>query len=183
MMWLCDYSRAYFPNQKKSSYTLLSSYPREVGLRVARHYSSWAVSTWADTCRGVKNKSIDLLRDIYKEHASQQAFERLNTRFTPWLSHPSSLWTIWLIFRPYFRGDNPIVMEQNHVYIYEDCRAMVQLFQPPKPRKKTYGICLNLTGIPCSPRILRGNAYHQPERILPTRTHTTKGCEMYLAHG
>ena len=70
-------SRTYFPNRKKSSYTLLSSYSREVGLRVARHFSSWAVSTWAEICRGFKNKSVDLLRGIYKEHASQQVFERL----------------------------------------------------------------------------------------------------------
>ena len=62
-------------------------------------------------------------------------------------------------------------MEQNQVYIHEDCRAMVQLLQPPKPRtKKLMGFVWILMGSPGSSRIYfaathttNPSAHHQPE--------------------
>ena len=54
-------SRTVFPNLKKSSHTLLSSYSRKVKWEVARELSSWAVHYRTDGCRGICWPSLGYL--------------------------------------------------------------------------------------------------------------------------
>ena len=54
-------SRTVFPNLKKSSHTLLSSYSRKVKWEVARELSSWAVHHRTDGCRGICWPSLGYL--------------------------------------------------------------------------------------------------------------------------
>ena len=56
-----QYSRTVFPNLKKSSHTLLSSYSRKVKWGVARELSSWAVHHRTDGCRGICWPSLGYL--------------------------------------------------------------------------------------------------------------------------
>ena len=77
-------------------------------------------------------------------------------------------------------------MEQNHVYIHEDCRAMVQLFQPPKPRTKNLWDLFESYWIPLVHRAsfaathtTNPSAYHQPERT-PRRG---VGCTWHMGRG
>ena len=53
--------RTVFPNLKKSSHTLLSSYSRKVKWEVARELSSWAVHYRTDGCRGICWPSLGYL--------------------------------------------------------------------------------------------------------------------------
>ena len=55
------YTRTFFPNLKKSSHTLLSSYSRKVKWEVARELSSWAVHYRTDGCRGICWPSLGYL--------------------------------------------------------------------------------------------------------------------------
>ena len=54
-------SRTVFPNLKKTSHTLLSSYSRKVKWEVARELSSWAVHHRTDGCRGICWPSLGYL--------------------------------------------------------------------------------------------------------------------------
>ena len=56
-----QYSRTVFPNLKKSSHTLLSSYSRKVKWEVARELSSWAVHYRTDGYRGICWPSLGYL--------------------------------------------------------------------------------------------------------------------------
>ena len=58
---ILQYSRTVFPNLKKSSHTLLSSYSRKVKWEVARELSSWAVHHRTDGCRGICWPSLGYL--------------------------------------------------------------------------------------------------------------------------
>ena len=83
-----------FPNLKKSSHTLLSSYSRKVRWKVAREFSSRAVHDRTDACKRVCWPSVGYSHLTW----IPSNILRLRCRgfpLMPWLSHLSSLLYRW----------------------------------------------------------------------------------------